>query len=67
MKTSGYAISVGKPERKIQLERHRPRWENDNKMDLKEVGCEDAYRIHLAQGRAQWRTLLNTVINLRVL
>jgi hypothetical protein len=35
-------------------------------MDLKEI-CydENAYWIHLAQDRVQWRAFFNTVMNLR--
>jgi hypothetical protein len=33
-----YRVSVGKPEGKSPLERPRSRWENNNKMDLQEVG-----------------------------
>jgi len=29
------------------------RWEDNIKMDLKEIGCEDMDRIHMAQERAQ--------------
>jgi hypothetical protein len=35
------------------------------KLDL-EVGQGDVYCIQLAQDRAQWRTTVNTVMNLRV-
>jgi hypothetical protein len=35
-------------------------------MDLKEIMCEDAYWIHLAQGRDRWRDPVNTVMNLWV-
>ena len=34
-----YRILVGKPERKIPLERPRHKWEDNIKMDLQEVGC----------------------------
>ena len=34
-----YRVLVGKPERKILLERPRHRWKNNIKMDLQEVGC----------------------------
>ena len=34
-----YSVLVGKPEGKIPLGRPRRRWENNNKMDLQEVGC----------------------------
>ena len=38
-----YRVLVGKPEGKRTLERPRHRWENNNKMDLQEVGgsCGD--------------------------
>jgi hypothetical protein len=35
-------------------------------MDLREIGWEGVDWIELAQDRAQWRTLVNTVMNLRV-
>ena len=61
-----YRVLVGKPERKRQLGRPRPRWEHNIKMDLQEVGggCEDW--IELAQDRDRWRVLVSTVMNLRV-
>jgi hypothetical protein len=34
-----YRVSVGKPEGKRPLERPRRRWEDEIKMDLREVGC----------------------------
>jgi hypothetical protein len=34
-----YRVLVGKPERKRPLGRPRYRWEDNNKMDLQEVGC----------------------------
>jgi hypothetical protein len=34
-----YRVLVGKPEVKIPLGRPRRRWEDNIKMDLKEVGC----------------------------
>ena len=34
-----YRVLVGRPEGKRPLGRHRRRWEDDNKMDLQEVGC----------------------------
>jgi hypothetical protein len=33
-----YSVLVGKPERKIPLERPRRRWEDGIKMDLRETG-----------------------------
>jgi hypothetical protein len=35
-------------------------------MDLREIGFEDVDWIDLAEDRDMWRTLVNTVINLRI-
>jgi hypothetical protein len=59
-------ILVGKPERKIPHGRPMRTWENNIKMDLREIGWEVADWIHLAQDRNQWWGLMNTVMNLRV-
>jgi hypothetical protein len=61
-----YNILVGRPEGRRPLGRPRRRWENNIKMDLREIGFEDADWIHWAQDRDRWRALVNTVINLRV-
>jgi hypothetical protein len=42
---------VGKPEGKRPLGRTRREWEDNNKMDLQEIGLEGADWIHLAQDR----------------
>ena len=52
---------------KKPLSRHRRRWENNIKMDLEEVGCGDMDWIDLVQERDRWRSLVNAVMNLRVL
>jgi len=57
---------VGKPERKRTLRRPRPRWENNIKIDLQEVGCEGMDWINVAQDRDRWRAVVNAVMNLRV-
>ena len=57
---------VGKPEERRPLGRPRRRWENNIKMDLREVGWGSIDWITLAQDRDRWRALLNTVMNLRV-
>jgi hypothetical protein len=57
---------VRKPEGKRPLGRPRRRWEDNIKMDLREIGWDGMDWIDLAQERNQWRTLVNTVMNLRV-
>jgi hypothetical protein len=61
-----YSVLVGKPEGKRPLERHRRRWEDNIKMDLREIGIDATNWIRLAQDGVQWRAFVNTVINLRV-
>ena len=60
-----HRVLVGKPEGKSQLERPRRRWEDNIKMDLREVGG-GGDSMELAQDRDRWRALVNTVMNLRV-
>ena len=38
---NAYRVLVGKPEGNRPLERPRRRWEDNIKMDLREVGCDD--------------------------
>jgi hypothetical protein len=61
-----YNILVGRPEGKKPLGRPRRRWEDNIRMDLRDIGFGDADWINLAQDRDRWRTLVNTVMNLRV-
>jgi hypothetical protein len=63
---NAYRILVGKPEGKRPLRRPRLRWQSDIRMDLREIGLGGMDWIDLAQDREQWRSLLNTVINLRI-
>jgi hypothetical protein len=65
-KRNAYRILVGKPEGKRPLGRPRRIWEDNIKMDLKEVGLGGMDWIDLAQDRDQWRALVNTVMSLRV-
>jgi hypothetical protein len=61
-----YNVLVGWPEGRRPLGRPRRRWEDNIKMDLREIGFGDVDWIHWAQDRDRWRTLVNTVMNLRV-
>jgi hypothetical protein len=60
-----YRVLVGRPEGKRPLGRPRRRWEDNIKMDLREIGIDGANWIQLAQDRVQLRAFVNTVINLR--
>jgi hypothetical protein len=60
-----YRAIVGKPEGRRPLERPRRRWEDNIKMDLREVGWGGVHWIDLAQDRDIWRVLVYTVMNLR--
>jgi hypothetical protein len=61
-----YSILVGRPEGRRLLGRPRHRWEDNIKMDLREMGFGGVNWIHLAQDRDRWRALVNTVMNLRI-
>jgi hypothetical protein len=59
-------ILVSNPEGKRPLGRLRPRWGNNIKMDLREIGWGGMDWIYLAHDMDQWRAVVNTVRNLRV-
>jgi hypothetical protein len=65
-KRHAYRILVGKPEGKKPLGRPRRSWEDNIRMDLREIGWGGMDWIDLAQDRDQWRALVNTVMNVRV-
>jgi len=60
-----HRVLVGKPERKRPLGRPSRRWEDNIKMDLREVKGGGDW-MELAQDRDRWRALLNTVMNFQV-
>jgi hypothetical protein len=55
---NAYTILIGKSERKRPLGRPRHRWEDNIKVDLREVGLEGVDWIHLAEGGTHGRLLL---------
>ena len=57
---NAYRVLVGNPESK------RRRWEDNIKMDLREVGCDARDWIALSEDRYQWRAYVRAVMNLRV-
>jgi hypothetical protein len=56
---------VWKPEGKRPLGRPWHKWDDNIKMDLREIGWGGDW-IHLAQDRDQWQALVNTVMKLQV-
>jgi hypothetical protein len=58
---------VEKPERKRPLGRQRHKWVDNIKIYLKAIRWDGRDWIELAQDRDQWRALVNTVMNFRVL
>ncbi|KAJ4442297.1 hypothetical protein ANN_12165 [Periplaneta americana] len=63
---NAYRVLVGRPEGKRPLGRPRRRWEDNIKMDLREVGYDGRDWINLAQDRDQWRDYVRAAMNLRV-
>jgi len=61
-----HRVLVGKPEGNRPLGRPRRRWEDNIKMDLQEVEGACGDWMELAQDMDRWRTLVSTVMNLRV-
>jgi hypothetical protein len=55
---------VQKPEGKTALGRPRRKWEHNIKMDLREIEWGGKISIHLTQDRDNWRTLVNTAMNI---
>ena len=61
-----YRVLVRKPEGRRPLGRPRRIWEDNIRMDLREVGCGCVDWMELAQDRDRWRALVSAVMNLRV-
>ena len=64
---NAFRVLVRKPESKRPLGRPRRRWEDNIKMDLREVAGDARDWITLAEDRDQWRAYARAVMNLRVL
>jgi len=61
-----HRVLVGKPEGKRPLGRPRRRRKDNIKMELQEVAGDCGDWMELAQDRDRWRTLVSTVMNIRV-
>jgi hypothetical protein len=57
-------VLVGKPEGKRPLGRPRRRWEDNMKLDLRDVGGGRGDWMELAQDRDGWRAIVSTVKNI---
>ena len=63
---NAHRVLLGKPEVKRPLGRQRRRWEDNIKMNLRDVDCDLGDWIALAEDREQWRAYVRAVMNLRV-
>ncbi|KAJ4427444.1 hypothetical protein ANN_25067 [Periplaneta americana] len=63
---NAYRVLIERPEGKRSLGRPRCRWEDNIKMDLRDMGYDDREWINLAQDRDQWRAYVRAAMNLRV-
>jgi hypothetical protein len=66
-KRNSYGIFVGKSEGKRPLGKPTRRWEDNIKMDLREIRWGGMDWNELAQNRDQWSVVVKTVMNFRVL
>ena len=63
---SAFKILTGKPTGNIPLRRLRRKWENNIRMDLKEIDINTRNCVEAAQKRDYWRALVNAELILRV-
>ena len=63
---NAFRVLEEKPEGKKPLGRPSSRWEDNIKMDLRELGCDPGDCIALAEDRDQWRDYVRAVINPRI-
>jgi hypothetical protein len=61
-----YRVLVGRPDGKRPLGRPRHRWEDNIKLDLREIGINVVNWIQLAEDRVMWWAFVNMVMNLQV-
>jgi hypothetical protein len=61
-----YGVLVVRSESKGPLRRPRLRWEDNIRMDLREIGINGANWIRLGQNRVNWWAFVRRVMNFRV-
>jgi hypothetical protein len=57
---------LGRLEGKKLFGRCRNRWEDNIRMDVREIDWEIVHWMHLAQDRDQWRAFVNMIMKLHV-
>ena len=62
---SAFKMITEKPTGKIPLRRPRHRWEDNIRMDLKEIGINTRNWVDSTQNKDYWRTLVNATLNFR--
>jgi hypothetical protein len=65
-KRNAYRNLVGKPKIKRPLRRRRHWWEDNIKIDFRQIRWGSMDCIVLAQNRDQWRHLANVIMNLQI-
>ena len=63
---SAFKIVTATPEGKRSLGRPRRRWEDNIRMDLKEIGINTRICVDSALNRDYWRDIVNATLNLLV-
>ena len=58
-----FKILTGTPTGKRHLRRPRPRWEDNIRMDLEEMGIKTRNWVDFAQDRDYWKDLVNVSLN----
>jgi hypothetical protein len=61
-----YWVLAERPKGKRPLARPRHRWEDNIKMELREIGFDGVNWIRLAQNRVWWRAFVYRVMDFRV-
>jgi hypothetical protein len=63
---SAFKILTGTPTGQRPLGRPRNRWEDNTRIDLKEIGITTRNWVDSAQDRDHWRALVNVALSLRI-
>jgi hypothetical protein len=65
VKKNVYRISMVETWRRLHGEPRRG-WDDNIKVDFKEIGWENVDYVRLARSRDQWRAVVNTAMNISV-